>query len=57
VDNFRNKFKFQNIVDVNDQKYEYKASVTYMDIIVECEKMGNYIINVVETLNKATTKK
>lgn len=57
INNFRNQLKFQNINDVNAQKYEYQASVTYMDLIVECEKMGDYIINVVEALNEATTKK
>ncbi|HRZ97246.1 MAG TPA: PhoU domain-containing protein, partial [Paludibacter sp.] len=57
INNFRNQLKFQNINDVNAHKYEYQASITYMDIIVECEKMGDYIINVVEALNEATTKK
>ncbi|MDO9154595.1 MAG: Na/Pi cotransporter family protein [Paludibacter sp.] len=57
INNFRNQLKFQNINDVNSHKYEYQASVTYMDIIVECEKMGDYIINIVEALNEATTKK
>ncbi len=52
INNFRNQLKFQNVEDVKEQKYDYQASVTYMDIIVECEKMGDYIINVVEALNE-----
>jgi phosphate:Na+ symporter len=51
INNFRNQLKLQNVVDVKSKKYDYQASVTYMDIIVECEKMGDYIINIVETLN------
>lgn len=52
INNFRNQLKFQNVENVKEQKYDYQASVTYMDIIVECEKMGDYIINVVEALNE-----
>lgn len=52
INNFRNQIRNQNIADVNDKKYEYQASVTYMDIITECEKMGDYIINIVEALNE-----
>lgn len=51
INNFRNQIRNQNIADVNDKKYEYQASVTYMDIVTECEKMGDYIINIMEALN------
>ena len=54
INNFRNQLKLQNISDVKDNKYGYQASVTYMDIIVECEKTGDYIINVVEALNEVS---
>ena len=56
INNFRNQLKLQNVEDVKGKKYSYQASVTYMDIIVECEKMGDYIINVVEALDEATAK-
>ena len=52
INNFRNQLKMQNLNDVNEQKYGYQASVTYMDMINECEKMGDYIINVVEALDE-----
>jgi phosphate:Na+ symporter len=51
INNFRDQLKLQNIDDVKMQVYEYQASVTYMDIIGECEKTGDYIINAVEALN------
>lgn len=57
INNFRNQLKFQNISDVKEKKYEYQASITYMDVIIECEKMGDYIINVVQALNETTVKK
>ena len=52
INNFRNQLKLQNVSDVKEQKYDYQASVTYMDMLVECEKMGDYIINVMEALNE-----
>lgn len=54
INNFRNQLRTQNILDVNAKKYEYQVSVTYMDIITECEKMGDYIINIMEALNQAS---
>ena len=57
INNFRNQLKTQNIIDVNAKKYEYQYSVTYMDIITECEKMGDYIINIMEALNQASNHK
>ena len=56
INNYRNQLKSQNIADVNAKKYEYQDSVTYMDIIVECEKMGDYIINVIEALSESAIK-
>lgn len=56
INNFRNQLKLQNVIDVNAQKYDYQASVTYMDMIIECEKMGDYIINIVEALNDVSVK-
>ena len=50
INNFRNQLKTQNILDVNNGLYPYTVSVVYMDMIVECEKMGDYIINVVEAV-------
>ncbi|MCC8145142.1 MAG: hypothetical protein LIO93_01615 [Bacteroidales bacterium] len=52
INNYRNHIKLQNVNDVKEQKYDYQASVTYMDIVGETEKMGDYIINIVEALNE-----
>ena len=53
INNFRNQLKNQNAVNVNNHDYDYLASVTYMDTIVECEKMGDYVINVMEALRES----
>lgn len=44
----RNNIKLQNLDDINNKIYPYEVGVVYMDIIVECEKLGDYVINVVE---------
>ena len=49
INNYRDQLKNQNIIDVNDKLYDYQMGVFYMDIISECEKLGDYIINVLES--------
>ena len=44
----RNRLKQQNIQDVDNRVYSYDSGTVYMDIVSECEKTGDYIINVVE---------
>jgi phosphate:Na+ symporter len=46
----RNLLKRKNIESLNNLEYSYQASVYYMDIISECEQMGDYIINVIESI-------
>ncbi len=48
INNYRNQLKSQNINDVNDHKYTYAIGTMYMDIVSECEKLGDYVVNVVE---------
>ena len=48
INNYRNQLKNQNILDINNHRYDYQMGVYYMDIIAECEKLGDYIINVIE---------
>ena len=50
INNFRNQLKTQNVIDVNDGKYSYVTGITYMDIVGECEKLGDYVVNVVEVI-------
>ena len=48
INNYRNQLKSQNINDVNNHEYTYAIGTMYMDIVSECEKLGDYVINVVE---------
>ena len=48
INSYRNQLKSQNINDVNNHEYTYAIGTMYMDIIQECEKLGDYVVNVVE---------
>ena len=48
INNYRTQLKEANVSDINEHRYNYQAGVQYMDIICECEKLGDYVINVVE---------
>ena len=48
INNYRNQLKTQNITDVNNREYTYAVGTIYMDLINECEKLGDYVVNVVE---------
>lgn len=57
INNFRNQLKNQNIIDVNNKEYDYQIGVYYMDIIAECEKLGDYVVNVVEASSDVKEKR
>ncbi|MBR5716883.1 MAG: Na/Pi cotransporter family protein [Bacteroidales bacterium] len=48
INNFRNQLKAQNINDVNNHAYTYAEGTTYIDLVNECEKLADYVVNVVE---------
>ena len=48
INNYRTQLKSQNINDVNNHLYTYAIGTMYMDIVSECEKLADYVINVVE---------
>ena len=48
INTLHDNFKAENIRDINNQAYSYAIGSIYYDIIAECEKLGNYVMNVVE---------
>ncbi|MGL5014960.1 MAG: Na/Pi cotransporter family protein [Bacteroidales bacterium] len=52
INNLRSVLRRQNVEDVNNKLYTYQAGTHYMDIIVECEKLGDYVMNVVEAIKE-----
>ena len=57
MNNYRAQLKNQNVVDVNNKEYDYQMGVHYMDLIGECEKLGDYVVNVVEARTNVKEKK
>ena len=52
INNFRNQLRNNNIDSINKDSYEYLSGIFYMDIISECEKIGDYVINVLESVKE-----
>lgn len=52
INTLRNSLKAENILNVDNHKYTYALGTMYIDIINECEKLGDYVINVVEARTK-----
>lgn len=50
INNFTHDLQNKNIKDVQEGKYEYRQSVHYMDIVDECESLGDYVLNVVQAI-------
>ena len=48
INNFRSQLKNQNIQDVNNHLYSYQIGVFYTDLISQCEKLGDYVLNVIQ---------
>ena len=44
----RQQLKDENIRAVNDHEYDYAIGTIYSDFVNECEKLGDYVVNVVE---------
>ena len=44
----RQQLRKENIRAVNEREYDYVIGTIYIDLINECEKLGDYVVNVVE---------
>lgn len=48
INNYRNKLRDTNISNINNHEYDYQQGIFFMDLIGEAEKLGDYMLNVVE---------
>ena len=48
INDYRKLLKELNIDDINAQRYSYQIGVHYMDMVNDGEKLGDYVVNVVE---------
>ncbi|MCI8998318.1 MAG: Na/Pi cotransporter family protein [Muribaculaceae bacterium] len=56
INNLRNQLRSSNVENINDHHYEYQAGIYYMDIVGSLEKVGDYIINVVDEVKNQYRK-
>lgn len=50
INEYRNLLKEEHLFNLENNKYGYQTGVYYMDIVAECEKAGDYMINVSEAI-------
>jgi phosphate:Na+ symporter len=50
INNYRDKLKQEHINNIEKGKYKYRAGIIYNDIFSECEKLGDFVINVSEAI-------
>ena len=48
INQLRDRLRESNMSAVNEQDYSYACSTAFMDLVAECEKCGDYVINVIE---------
>lgn len=48
INNLRNNLRDGNIFNINNKEYDYQEGIFFMDLIGEAEKLGDYMLNVVE---------
>lgn len=50
INEYRNNLKDEHLINLDANEYAYLVGVYYIDIISECEKAGDYAINVSEAI-------
>lgn len=50
INNYRNLLRTENLESINQKEYNYQSGIFYMDIVSDAEKVGDYIVNVVEAV-------
>jgi phosphate:Na+ symporter len=56
INNYRNLLRTENLESVNNKEYNYQSGIFYMDIISDAEKVGDYIMNVVQSVEHVSKK-
>ena len=48
INAMRDRLKAKNIQAINEHEYDYAIVTMFVDLISECEKLGDYVVNVVQ---------
>ena len=57
INKLRTILREENIENITQKRYDYLSGVFYMDIISGCEKIGDFIINIVQEYKRLRFKK
>lgn len=52
INDYRTALKAEHLINVEENKYKIQAGIIYNDMFCECEKIGDYCINVSEAMNE-----
>ena len=55
INTLRNRLKTENIQAVNEHQYDYAIGTMFTDLISECEKLGDYVVNPEERAGNCTS--
>ena len=56
INNLRNNLRDEEIESIESDRKNYQTSVYYMDIVSQLETMGDFLINISQTLYKTNTR-
>lgn len=56
INEYRNILKSEHLTQIEKKKYSYNSGTIYNDLFCELEKLGDYIINVSESINNILHK-
>ena len=48
LNSMRDEFKSVSMTEISNHKYDYFIGTAYIDLVNECERLGDYVVNVVE---------
>jgi phosphate:Na+ symporter len=51
INHYRDRLKREHIANVKEKKYNYQTGVIFTDLFSECEKLGDYLINLSQAIN------
>lgn len=55
INDYRTILQQEHLTDIEEKKYDYATGIIYSDIFFECEKIGDYAINVTEAIKEIGT--
>lgn len=52
INDYRTILKQEHLIAIEEKKYDYSTGILYNDMFSECEKIGDYAINVTEAIKE-----